>query len=218
MEDQIKSECLREGFHVEERALHRLSFFISELVEWNKRMNLTAMKSEAQILTKLVVPSLHFSEMFPAKTGKKVIDFGTGAGFPGLPLKIVFPELDVTLLDSIGKKVKFVRSVCEELKLHGLRCINERGEVLVKKGEERGSYDFGVAMAVADLSTLVQYVFPFLKRGGRLITLKGEKLFAELNNLKDGKGVQKWKVNAIKEYAPDRATPYKLISIEKCST
>ena len=151
------------------------------LVEKNKVMNLTAITEFDEVLQKHFVDSVLKSEIFIKEDTKTLIDVGTGAGFPGVPLKIMYPELKVTLLDSLNKRINFLNEVIAALGLTGVETIHRRAEDFAKPGKCREKYDLCVSRAVANLSTLSEYCLPFVKVGGKFISYKSEKITEEMN-------------------------------------
>lgn len=149
------------------------------LLEWNEKFNLTAIRTSEEIYTKHFLDSLTPIVVMRDTPIEKVIDIGTGAGFPGIPLKIVCPSIKLTLVESVGKKAKFCRVVVEALKLEGVRVIQERAEVLGRSAKHRESYDWSLARAVANLPALAEYLLPFLKVGGKMLAMKSESAHAE---------------------------------------
>lgn len=150
------------------------------LSERNKVMNLTAISEYEDVLKKHFVDSMCLVKACELSEGISLIDVGTGAGFPGLALKIAFPELKVTLLDSLNKRVIFLNDVIRELGLKDVDTVHGRAEDLAKPGRLREKYDLCVSRAVANLSTLSEYCLPFVKIGGMFIAYKSEKVFEEL--------------------------------------
>ena len=169
-----------EGF---ERGLFELGITLSEeqktqflqyyelLVEWNSFMNLTAITEFDQVITKHFLDSLSLV---------KVCDVGTGAGFPGIPLKIAFPEVEVVLLDSLNKRVKFLNEVIGQLGLSKITAVHGRAEDFARQKDYREQFDLVVSRAVANLSSLSEYCLPYVKVGGRFVSYKSGKLNEEL--------------------------------------
>lgn len=178
-------ELLREGLKgiisLNEYQEFQLYQFYELLIEWNKVMNLTAIVELEDVITKHFVDSL---SLIRAENDlndlKSIIDVGTGAGFPGIPLKIAFPDLSVTLLDSLNKRVQFLNEVITQLKLENISVYHGRAEDFAHNKEFRESYDMCVSRAVANMSTLAEYCMPFVKVGGYFISYKSGKIEDEL--------------------------------------
>lgn len=147
---------------------------------WNEKMNLTTIVEDKEIVTKHFLDSMTVQKALNLYEQNTLIDVGTGAGFPGLVLKIVFPHLQVTLVDSLQKRLKFLNIVIEGLELTGIDCIHARAEDLGKNQEYREKYDICTSRAVAQLAVLSEYTLPFVKIDGYLIALKGQNLEEEL--------------------------------------
>lgn len=150
------------------------------LIEWNQRVNLTAIRSSEMIRIKHFLDSLSCLIVIRGSP-RKVVDVGTGAGFPGLPLKIACPALDLTLVESVGKKAAFCKLVVRELGLSGVTVLNQRAEEVAHLPEEREQYDWAVARAVANLPTLAEYLLPLVRVGGAALAMKGETAAAEVH-------------------------------------
>jgi 16S rRNA (guanine527-N7)-methyltransferase len=152
------------------------------LLEWNTRFNLTAIRSSQEVRAKHFLDSLSCLLAFRDTPVERVIDIGTGAGFPGLPLKIVCPKMRLTLVESVGKKADFCRQVIETLQLEGVRVLQERAEVLGQSSEHRERYDWALGRAVAIMPVLAEYLLPLVKVGGRMLAMKGESGPAEAHS------------------------------------
>ena len=159
--------------------LDQLIRFYEMLVEKNKVMNLTAITDFEEVAVKHFADSLVIDRVIDLKS-QKVIDVGTGAGFPGIPLKILYPDIKVTVLDTLNKRLVFLNEVIEELGLKGIETVHVRAEEAARKSEYREQFDVAVSRAVAKLSTLVEYCLPFVSLNGCFISYKGEKSSIEL--------------------------------------
>ena len=155
--------------------------FYELLVEWNKVMNLTGITEWDEVLEKHFLDSISLIRAIDLNQELTVMDMGTGAGFPGIPLKIAFPNLKVTLADSLNKRVLFLQEVIDALKLEGIEAIHGRAEDLARDKTYREQYDLSVSRAVANLSTLSEYCLPFVKLGGQFISYKSGEVEEEVN-------------------------------------
>lgn len=161
-----------------EEQLAHFTRYYELLVETNKVMNLTAITEPEDVAVKHMVDSLLAYE--DGMQGKTLVDVGTGAGFPGVPLKIYCPSLRVTLVDSLGKRLRFLEQVIDELGLKGIRCEHLRAEDAGRSKKHREQYDYVTARAVARLSVLSEYCLPLAKKGGQFIALKGSRFAEEI--------------------------------------
>lgn len=159
--------------------IEQFLLYYETLAEWNRVMNLTAITEYSEVMKKHFVDSISLVKAYDVTQNVKVIDVGTGAGFPGLALKIAFPNLKVTLLDSLNKRIQFLDAVIEKLGVKDVETIHGRAEDLAKPGRLREQYDLCVSRAVANLATLSEYCLPFVKVGGQFISYKSEKISEE---------------------------------------
>lgn len=166
------------GLSFTDKQLQQFNRYYEMLVETNKVMNLTAITEPDEVAVKHMIDSLlAYDDSFKGKT---LADVGTGAGFPGIPLKIYCPELNVVLIDSLGKRLKFLQNVIAELELENICCEHMRAEDAGKNKAHREKYDLVTARAVARLSVLSEYCLPLVKKGGLFIALKGSKFAEEI--------------------------------------
>lgn len=161
--------------------LSQLETYYEMLVEKNKVMNLTAITDYDEVLKKHFLDSLALSQLVNLKGKKaKLLDMGTGAGFPGIPLKILFPQLEITLMDSLNKRIVFLQEVIDKLNLTGITAVHGRAEEAALKPEYREKYDFCVSRAVARLASLGEFCLPFVKQGGYFVPYKSGEIKDEL--------------------------------------
>ena len=152
------------------------------LKEWNEKLNLTAITEDEEIISKHFIDSIQAFQFAELKEAESMIDVGTGAGFPGLPIKIMKPDLKVTLLDSLNKRLNFLRAVSEELNLENVEFVHSRAEDGARKPEFRDSYDIAISRAVANLTLLTELCLPYVKVGGHFIALKGPAVEQEIRD------------------------------------
>jgi len=162
------------GIQLTPRQLAAFKKYEDELLEWNKKFNLTAIRDVEGIRSKHFLDSLTCLLAWRERPPERLIDIGTGAGFPGLPLKIMMPRLQVTLVESVGKKLDFCRHMVEVLGLDNVTCLQARAEELGLSREHREKYDWAVARAVANLPVLAEYLLPLVRVGGGMLAQKGE--------------------------------------------
>jgi 16S rRNA (guanine527-N7)-methyltransferase len=167
------------GLHLTPRQVAAFQLYEQELLEWNSRFNLTAIRDVEGVRTKHFLDSLSCLLVMRDRPFHRLIDIGTGAGFPGIPLKIVLPALQLTLVESVGKKADFCKHAVEVLKLDNVQVVIARAEECGQNPAHRAQYDWAVARAVANLTTLVEFLLPLVKIGGAMLAQKGESGPAE---------------------------------------
>ena len=163
------------GITLSAHQLSQLDIYQDQLKEWNDRFNLTAIHDPEKIRIKHFLDSFSSFLVLRNTPLTNLIDIGTGAGFPGIPLKILLPELEVVLVDSINKKAEFCQHIIDCLELEGIQVIQDRVERLARDELYREKFDWAIARAVAQLSTLSEYMLPFVKIGGRMLAMKGDQ-------------------------------------------
>ncbi len=176
---QFEKDLMELQIALSKKQLTQFITYYEMLAEWNQVMNLTAITDYEEVLKKHFIDSLSLVKAFDLTSDISVIDIGTGAGFPGIPLKIAFPNLKVTLLDSLNKRVQFLKAVIEKLELQEIESFHGRAEDFARPGLMREKYDLCVSRAVANLTTLSEYCLPFVKVGGFFVSYKSEKIEQE---------------------------------------
>lgn len=182
------NNCKKWNIVLTEKQIKQFDQYYDLLVEWNSFMNLTAITEFDEVCQKHFLDSLSIVKAYPDHYFKEntfqFIDIGTGAGFPSIPIKIVFPNLKFTLVDSLNKRIKFLNEVIDQLQLSDCTAVHGRAEDLAKNSSYREQYDFCVSRAVANLSTLCEYCMPYVKVGGRFVSYKSEKITEEAEKAK----------------------------------
>ncbi len=177
----LRQGCQRLGLELTQRQLTQFELYYQQLVQWNQKFNLTAITGYEDVQIKHFLDSLvalpllaeELAEPLPLARAHHLVDVGTGAGFPGIPLKIAAPRLKLTLMDGTGKKIQFLRAVVAKLDLTNVQVVQGRAEELGRNNQYRGQYDLVTARAVAPLNTLAEYLLPLTRRNGLTIVYKG---------------------------------------------
>lgn len=175
-------KIIKEYMDIDNVSAEKFAVYMELLREWNEKINLTAITDEEGILVKHFFDSCSISEF--VDNNSKIIDVGTGAGFPGLPLKIVNDTLNLTLVDSLNKRINFLNEVKDKLGLKNVETVHGRAEDIGIDNKYREKYDFAVSRAVAELRILVEYLLPLVKVGGKVIAMKGPNIDEEVKNAK----------------------------------
>lgn len=178
----IKEKAEAVELSVSEELLEKLEVYARELKDWNEKINLTAITDDEGIAVKHFIDSLMLLKYVEIPEGSKIIDVGTGAGFPGLVIAAARSDVKVTLLDSTGKKLKVVEDIASKMGLENYTVLNMRAEEAGKKAEYRERFDFATARAVAELRVLSEYCLPFVKKDGYFISMKGALADREIEN------------------------------------
>ena len=174
MQELTKHAQQQLGLHLTRSQLSALSLYERELIDWNTRFNLTAIRDPHEIHVKHFLDSLTCLMALRETPFDRLIDVGTGAGFPGIPIKIIFPKMQLTLVESVGKKAEFCRHVVNILDLKRVEVVQDRAESLGQNPSYREQYDWAVARAVAILPVLAEYLLPLVRVGGSMLAMKGE--------------------------------------------
>lgn len=183
--EKIIPLCKNFGLELDAESVERLNLYGNLLLSWNEKINLTAITEPEEVLYKHFYDCLLFFKHVKVQSGASVIDVGTGAGFPGLVLKIARPDIKLTLLDSLNKRINFLNDVIEKLNLGGVTAVHARAEEAGKKNSYREKYDIACARAVASLPVLLEYCMPFVRKGGEFVAMKGPSAEDEISKSKN---------------------------------
>ena len=204
------------GLEFSDAQLEQFEIFYKLVVEWNEKINLTAITEEKDFAVKHIIDSVSLWEEEKFISTKKIIDVGTGAGFPGLPLKIFKPELEIVLLDSLSKRVEFLKKVVAELNLQNVVCVHGRAEDFARQKDFREQFDLAVTRAVSRLNVIAEYCLPFVKVGGIFVALKGKKFLEEISEAKSAvKILGGGEINFVEKILPDLPDKRTVIYIDK---
>ena len=185
MNEKLYELCKKNEIDLSEKQLEQFQIFYDYMIEMNQVMNLTSITEEDEVILKHFYDSMSIVKYFDFKPGEYVIDVGTGAGFPGIPLAILLPKVQFTLMDSLNKRIIILQDVVKKCGLKNVECIHSRAEELAKNEKYREKYDVCVSRAVANLSVLLEYCIPFIKKGGMFISYKSISSEEELSDSKN---------------------------------
>lgn len=216
MRDQIERGLLKLGVRVPDPfAIDKLIQFVDTMLEQNKVMNLTAIKEPSQVVGLHLLDSAVVANFVP-QGAKTLLDFGTGAGFPGIPLKILLPHLDVTLMDALEKRLHWLDVVSQELDLENIQTLHGRGEDLPHLGLYRERYDVVTSRAVAELRILTELALPFVKVDGTLLAMKSRDTGGEIQRAEETIKLMGGVITEVTDYQiPDMDVCYRMVVIDK---
>ncbi len=215
--DVLKKHSSDYGIEINQDLAQKLNIYGELLKEWNDKINLTAIKDDEGIAVKHFLDCLLVSKVADFKNGMSVIDVGTGAGFPGLVIAAAYPDVNVTLLDSTGKKLKAVENMAEEMGVKNVKIVHSRAEEVGKNSEFRGKYDFATARAVAELRVLLEYTLPFVKVGGSFLSLKGATAKEEIDGAGNSLKTLGGKIDSINDFILPGGDKRAIIKVKKIS-
>lgn len=216
-ESKMKEILTKINIELNKKQIEQFYKYMNLLIEWNNKMNLTAIVDPDEIIIKHFVDSIIISKYI--KTNARIIDIGTGAGFPGVPLKIIREDIDILLLDSLNKRINFLNEVITELGLTKITAIHARVEEFARNKKYRENFEVVVSRAVANMSTLSEYMLPLTKVGENTICMKGSEFEDELENSKKAISILGGKIEKIEEYKlPETDMNRSLIILKKIKT
>ena len=212
--NQFKEDALSFGVELNENQLMQFQKYYEMLIEWNEKINLTAITEPKEVILKHFVDSLTILKYLSKE--EKIIDVGTGAGFPGIPLNIMKNDCNYTLLDSLNKRITFLNEVINNLELKNINTIHSRVEEIGKNKKYRESYDIATSRAVAPLNILLEYLLPLVKVGGKCICMKGSNIEEEIESAKNAIKILGGEIEKIEKITlPDSDMVRNIVIIKK---
>lgn len=213
----LKNHSHEYGIEISNELAEKLRIYARELKSWNERINLTAITDDEGIAVKHFLDCLLAGTVADFKDGANVIDVGTGAGFPGLVIAAAYPNVNVTLLDSTGKKLKAVENIAEQMGVKNVKIVHARAEEAGKNPEFREKYDFATARAVAELRVLLEYTLPFVKKDGFFLSLKGATAKEEISGADNSLKTLEGKTDSINDFILPGGDKRAIIKVKKIS-
>ena len=199
--DPLRDSLDKMKIQYNDEQIEQFRSYYELLTEWNKKINLTAITGYEDVVRKHFIDSILICSLLDLNKDIRIIDVGTGAGFPGIPIKILNPDCRIVLLDSLNKRVRFLETVVDELGLENVECIHGRAEDVSREKKYRASFDLSVSRAVANLSTLCEYCIPFLKKGGMFVSYKSDKADDEINGSENAVRTLGSEITSVKKIA-----------------
>lgn len=210
----FEQECQKNGLEFSEEKAEKLFEYMKLILEWNEKINVTAVKDELEFVEKHFIDTLKVNQLLQTNS-ERILDIGTGAGIPGIPLKIYYPEKKFTLIDAVNKKVNVVNDVIEKLKLDKIEALHIRAEDLAQDVNYREQFDIVITRAVSKLVTISEYMLPFLKIGGTAICMKGPNIEEEIKTAEKAISVLGGKIEKIQNFMINDEFERNLIVIKK---
>ena len=201
---------------IDNEKIKQLYDYMKNILKWNEVINLTAIKDENEFIMKHFIDSLTILKYI--NENSKMIDIGTGAGFPGMPVKIVKPNLDITLVDSVNKKINVLKDIAEKMSIQKINLIHSRIEDIANQKEYREQFDYVTSRALSNITTLSEYMLPFLKINGKAICMKGPNFEEELENSKKAIDLLGGKIDKIDKLNINNELERNIIIIKKVKT
>ncbi|WP_374048109.1 16S rRNA (guanine(527)-N(7))-methyltransferase RsmG [Clostridium sp. MB40-C1] len=197
--DILETACNSLGLELDEEKYNQFIQYKDLLKEWNEKVNLTAIKEDEEIIKKHFIDSMKIFQFHPLKNSKKIIDIGTGGGFPGIPMKIIRPDIDIVLLDSLRKRINVLDDILYKIGIDDVITMHGRAEEYGVREEHREQYDAVVSRAVANLAVLSEFCIPYVKVGGYFVAMKGPSVDEEIENAKKAVSILGGKIEGIIE-------------------
>ena len=213
---EIEKKSSKIDINLDNEICNKLYNYMNLLLEWNEKINLTAITDEKEIILKHFIDSFTINKFI--NSGDKMLDIGTGAGFPGLPIKIIRPEVDVFLMDSLNKRINFLNEVIELLQLKNIEAFHSRAEEMAKNNKFREKFDVVTSRAVAKLNILLEYMLPYTKVNGKCLCMKGPNIEKEIKEAEKALKILGGEIEKIEKIIlPDSNIERKIIIIRKKS-
>lgn len=213
---EIEKKSSKIDINLDNEICNKLYNYMNLLLEWNEKINLTAITDEKEIILKHFIDSFTINKFI--NSGDKMLDIGTGAGFPGLPIKIIRPEVDVFLMDSLNKRINFLNEVIESLQLKNIEAFHSRAEEMAKNNKFREKFDVVTSRAVAKLNILLEYMLPYTKINGKCLCMKGPNIEEEIKEAEKALKILGGEIEKIEKIIlPDSNIERKIIIIRKKS-